>query len=179
MVTCVFVMAEELVFQGNCWKFGDNVPTDAIAPTEAVVGGSDELRRNVLRSLNPDFPARVEPGDIVCAGRNFGCSSGRAIAPKALKSTGVGAIVAESFSRTFYRNGFEIGLPILELPGIGELVNEGDHLRVDVGRAIVANLTSGETLRGRPSPGFLLTMLKAGGIVAMSRAGDLDTLWSS
>jgi 3-isopropylmalate/(R)-2-methylmalate dehydratase small subunit len=132
-----------------------------------------------IRSLNPDFPTEVQPFDIVCAGRNFGCSSGRAIAPKALKSTGVGAIVAESFSRTFYRNGFEVGLPILELPGISELVSEGDRLRVNVEKAIVENLTSGKTLRGEASPEFLLTMLRAGGIVALSRSGKLDSLWSS
>jgi 3-isopropylmalate/(R)-2-methylmalate dehydratase small subunit len=179
MVTCAFEMPEELVFEGRCWKFGDNVPTDAIAPTQAVVGSPDDLRRNVLRSLNPDFPTQVQPGDIVCAGRNFGCSSGRAIAPKALKSTGVGAIVAESFSRTFYRNGFEIGLPILELPGISELAREGDRLRVDVGKAVVENLTSGKAFRGKASPEFLLTMLRAGGIVALARSGKLDTLWSS
>lgn len=172
-------MAENLVFEGRCWKFGDNVPTDAIAPTEVLVRELEAMREHVLESLNPSFPNEVQPGDIVCAGRNFGCSSGRAVAPKALKGAGVGVVVAESFSRTFYRNGFEVGLPIMELSGVSELTREGDRLRVDLGQGSVENVDTGKRLAGEPAPAFLLTMLRAGGIVALARAGELDTLGSS
>ena len=106
-----------LILEGNCWKFGHNIPTDMITPTAYVMRGMGEMVKHVLENANPEFPKNVQKGDIIVAGRNFGCSSGRAIAPKAIKATGVGAVIAEFFSRTFYRNGPEIGLPLLEAPG--------------------------------------------------------------
>src|SRR6185369_383272 len=149
-------MADALVFEGNCWKFGDNIPTDEITPTFVVWKGFAEMAKHVLESLNREFPEKVQKGDIIVAGRNFGCSSGRAIAPKAIKATGVAAVLAEGFSRTFYRNGHEVGLPILELPGIHELVQTGDRLRVDIANGTLTNLTSGKSLKGAPAPAFLL-----------------------
>ena len=131
------------------------------------------MAQHVLESLNPDFPRNVQKGDIIVAGRNFGCSSGRAIAPKAIKATGVAAVLAEGFSRTFYRNGHEVGLPILEVPGIHEFVETGDRLRVDVAGGIVANLTSGKSLKGSPAPEFLLNMLQAGGLIPFLKSGGL------
>jgi|SRR5579871_980227 len=165
-------MNSNLVFEGNCWKFGHNIPTDAITPTNITLRGIGEMAKHVLENLNPDFPKKVQPGDILVAGRNFGCSSGRAIAPKALKATGLGGIVAEFFSRTFYRNGHEIGLPILETPGIHEMVETGDRLRVDIVRGTVENLTSGKSLRGNAPPEFLLEMLQAGGLIPLLKSGS-------
>src|SRR6478609_9335614 len=130
-----------LILEGACWKFGHNIPTDMITPTAYVMRGMGEMVKHVLENANPDFPGNVRKGDIIVAGRNFGCSSGRAIAPKAIKATGVGAVIAEGFSRTFYRNGHEIGLPILEVAGIHELVRTGDRLRVDIAKGEVTNLT--------------------------------------
>ena len=109
---------------------------------------------------------------MIVAGRNFGCSSGRAIAPKAIKATGVAAVLAEGFSRTFYRNGHEIGLPILEVPGIHEFVQTGDRLRVDIANGVVTNLTSGKCLKGSPAPEFLLEMLRAGGLIPFLKTGQ-------
>src|SRR5262245_63193652 len=106
-------MTEPLVLEGRCWKFGHNVPTDEITPTHVVWKSFSEMAKHVLESLNPEFPQKVQKGDIIVAGRNFGCSSGRAIAPKAIKAAGAGAVLAESFSRGFYRNGYEVGLAIL------------------------------------------------------------------
>src|SRR5262245_51131424 len=123
------------------------------------------MAKHVLESLNPEFPQKVQKGDIIVAGRNFGCSSGRAIAAKAIKATGVAAVIAEGFSRTFYRNGHEVGLPILEVAGIYELVETGDRARVDIARGAVSNLTSGKSLQGSPAPEFLLEMLRAGGLI--------------
>jgi len=105
------------------------------------------MAKHVLEALNPEFPQKVQKGDIIVAGRNFGCSSGRAIAPKAIKATGVAAVVAEGFSRTFYRNGHEVGLPILEVAGIHDFVSTGDRLRVDITEGVVANLTTGKSLK--------------------------------
>jgi 3-isopropylmalate/(R)-2-methylmalate dehydratase small subunit len=129
------------------------------------------MAKYVLESLNPEFPQRVQKGDIIVAGRNFGCSSGRAIAAKAIKATGVGAVLAETFSRTFYRNGHEVGLPILEVPGIHEFVQTGDRLRVDIANGTVSNLTSGKSMKGSPAPEFLLEMLRAGGLIPFLKTG--------
>src|SRR5512134_3121534 len=109
-------MPDALAFEGKCWKFGHNIPTDEITPTHVVWKSFDEMAKHVFESLNPDFPLNVRQGEIVVVGRNFGCSSGRTVAPKAIRATGVGGVIAERFSRTFYRNAHEIGLPILEAP---------------------------------------------------------------
>jgi len=161
-----------VIFEGNCWKFGHNIPTDEITPTSVVWKSFSEMAKHVLESLNPDFPVKVQKGDIIVAGRNFGCSSGRAIAPKAIKATGVAAVVAEGFSRTFYRNGHEVGLPILEVSGIHDLVNNGDRLRVDITNGTVTDLTTGKTLKGTPAPEFLLQMLEAGGLIPFLKTGQ-------
>ena len=166
-------MSDPLVFEGNCWKFGDNIPTDEITPTFVVWKGFAEMAKHVLESLNPDFPQKVQKGDIIVAGRNFGCSSGRAIAAKAIKATGVGAVVAERFARTFYRNGHEVGLPILEAPGIHDIVSPGDRLKVDISNGMVMNLTSGKSLKASPPPDFLLEMLRSGGLISFLKSGGV------
>ena len=162
----------DLIFEGKCWKFGHNIPTDSITPTHITLGGIAEMAKHVLETVNPDFPKKVQPGDILVAGRNFGCSSGRAIAPKALKAAGISAVVAELFARTFFRNGYEIGLPLLEVPGIHELVETGNRLRVDIVHGTVENLTSGKPLTGNPPPEFLLEMLRAGGLIPFLKSGS-------
>ena len=156
-----------LILEGACWKFGDNIPTDMITPTHLVMRGMDEMVKHVLENANPDFPKLVRKGDIIVAGRNFGCSSGRAIAPKAIKAAGVGAVLAEFFSRTFYRNGPEIGLPILEARGIHDFVETGHRLRVDIEHGLIDNLTTGKSMRGAPPSGILLDMLRAGGLIPL------------
>jgi len=131
-----------------------------------------EMAAFVLETLNPDFPKYVKPGDILVAGRNFGCSSGRALAAKALAATGIGAVVAELFARTFYRNGHEIGLPLLEAAGVHALVEDGERLRVDVRAGMLENLSSGKTLQAPvPSP-FLLRMLESGGLIPLLKSGS-------
>jgi len=152
-------------FRGRCWKFGDYIPTDQIVPSHLVYRPMTEIVRHVLVNVNPEFPERVQPGDIVVAGKHFGQSSGRAIAAKAIQATGVACVVAESFARTFYRNAFEIGLAILECPGISEAVREGDVLDVELETGWVRNESTGRALRGKPTPPFLLEMLRAGGLI--------------
>ena len=167
-------MSRNLVFEGRCWKFGDNIPTDVMTPAHVMFKTPKEMATSVLETVNPQFPKQVQPGDILVAGRNFGCSSGRALAAKALKATGVGAVVAELFARTFYRNGHEIGLPLLEMPGVTELVQDGDRLRVDIKAGTLENLTSGKSLRSRPPSGFLLEMLESGGLIPLLKSGFLQ-----
>ena len=160
-------MTDVLIFEGNCWKFGDNIPTDMITPAHIMFKTAKEMAKFVLEGANPEFPKRVQPGDILVAGRNFGCSSGRALAAKALQSTGIGAIVAEQFARTFYRNGAEIGLPLVEARGVHEIAETGDRLRVGIASGLIENLTTGQCLRGNPLPEFLLEMVRAGGLIPL------------
>lgn len=154
--------------RARCWKFGDNIPTDRIVRTDMIFRPWPEILQHVLETCNPDFPANVKPGDIVVTGKHFGQSSGRAIAAKAMKNTKISCIVAESFARTFYRNGFEIGLPILECPGITAEVNDGDILNVNIETGEIVNETSGSKLQAKPTPPFLFEMLKAGGLIPMA-----------
>jgi 3-isopropylmalate/(R)-2-methylmalate dehydratase small subunit len=162
-------MTGPLIFEGNCWKFGHNIPTDLITPAHIMFQTAAEMAKFVLETANPEFPKRVRPGDILVAGRNFGCSSGRALAAKALQATGIGAIVAEQFARTFYRNGAEIGLPLVEAPGVHEIAETGHLLRVDIASGLVENLATGKRLRGNPLSEFLLDMVRAGGLIPLLR----------
>ena len=164
-------MSTSWVYQGRCWKFGDNIPTDALTPAHVMFMTPQEMAAFVLETVNPEFPKKVRPGDILVAGRNFGCSSGRALATKALAATKIGAVVAEQFSRTFYRNCLEIGLPLLEAPGAHALVNDGDEVRVDIKAATLENLTTGQTIQGTPPSLFLLQMLEAGGLIPLLKSG--------
>ena len=154
----------------RCWKFGDHIPTDRLVKTKYVVAPMTEIVKHVLEDLNPDFPREVRPGDVLVAGRHFGQSSGRAIATKALKATGVGCVVADSFARTFYRNCIEIGLPALEVPDVTSIVSDGDRVAVDVPAGTFTNLTTGETRSVPPADPFLLEMLAAGGLIPLAAA---------
>jgi 3-isopropylmalate/(R)-2-methylmalate dehydratase small subunit len=163
-----------MIFEGRCWKFGDNIPTDRLVKSEYVFEPMEVMAKHVLEDLNPDFPVQVRPGDIVVAGRHFGQSSGRAIATKALKATGIGCVVADTFARTFFRNCFEVGLPALEISGVSELVEDGHRLRVDVGGGLLTALTTGRKGRGAAADPFLVEMLEAGGLIKLAaRRTDL------
>jgi 3-isopropylmalate/(R)-2-methylmalate dehydratase small subunit len=159
-----------MIFEGRCWKFGDNIPTDRLVKSRYVFEPMSEIVKHVLEDLSPDFPLHVRPGDIVVAGRHFGQSSGRAIATKALKATGIGCVVAETFARTFYRNCFEVGLPALEVSGVGDLVADGDRLRVDLATGTLENLMSGRRVTGQAAGPFLVNMLEAGGLIRLAAA---------
>ena len=148
------------------WKFGDNIPTDQIVRVDRALGDMAEMAKHVLENYNPEFPKKVQKGDILVAGKHFGQSSGRAVAPKAIKATGVGAVVVEYASRLFYRNAFEVGLPLVECPGITDHVSEGDCLSVDMATGKVKNETTGDVLQAQPVDSFLMEMLDAGGLIA-------------
>ncbi len=154
--------------RGRCWKFGDNIPTDQMVRSDRAIGSMDEMRKHVLENLNPAFPRDVQPGDIVVAGRHFGQSSGRAVAPKALQATGIGGLVVDSAARLFYRNCYEIGLPLLQCPGITAQVEDGDILAIDFESGSITNERSGTLIQGEPIPPFLMDMLRAGGLIPMA-----------
>jgi 3-isopropylmalate/(R)-2-methylmalate dehydratase small subunit len=152
-------------FKGRAWKFGDNISTDVITPIAVIFKPMEEMAKYCLEIANPEFPKKVQKGDIIVAGQNFACSSGRAVAPKAIKAAGISVVIAESFSRTFYRNAHEVGLPILMAPGISKQVNEGDIIEANVETGNITNVTQHTEFHAEPSPPFLLDMLKAGGLI--------------
>lgn len=148
-----------------------DVDTDQIIPAEYLNDIPEAAYGDhVLEGYDPDFPARIEDGDIIVAGENFGLGSSREGAPIAIRNAGVGAVVAESFARIFYRNCFNVGLPIVEVPGITEHVADGDAIRVDIASGVVANETTGETFSIEPLPADLLEILEAGGLIAYRQA---------
>jgi len=161
------------ITRGRAWVFGDKVPTDAITPNTIYTLPFEEMAKHVLKVLNPDFGPNVKPGDVLVAGKNFGCSSGRTFAPKALKYTKVGAVVVESVSRTFYRNAHEVGLGFVLCPDITKNVSDGDDLEVDTSTGKIHNHTTGITLQGEVAGGILKDMVDHGGLIPMLESDDV------
>jgi len=152
--------------EGRAWCFGDNLDTDGIIPAR-YLNTSDprELAAHAMEDADPTFAAGVSPGDVVVAGRNCGCGSSREHAPLALKAAGVGAVIAPSFARIFYRNSFNIGLPILECAEAAAGIEAGDRVRVDLESGLIVNLTKGREYRAQPVPPFMQRIIACGGLI--------------
>lgn len=156
--------------RGRVWKFGDDVNTDLIVPGKYLeLVDPTEMAQHAMEGIDTEFPTKVEEGDIVVGGDNFGCGSSREHAPLALKYAGVGAVVAESFARIFYRNAVNIGLPVFECAGITEAVSEGDTLEIDVASGIIRDMKTRSQLRFIPPPSFMVEVLNEGGLVPYMR----------
>ncbi|WP_371364343.1 2,3-dimethylmalate dehydratase small subunit [Sporomusa rhizae] len=157
-------------FTGKTWRYGDNVDTDVIIPARYLnTANMQELAAHAMEDIDPTFAGKVQQGDIIVAGKNFGCGSSREHAPGALKAAGVACVVAESFARIFYRNAINIGLPLIEL-GVGSIaINAGDNLAVDLDAGVAENLATGEKFVVPPLPGFIQEIAEAGGLVSYTR----------
>ena len=156
--------------RGRVWKFGDDLNTDLIIPGKYLeMTDPKEMAIHAMEGVDSNFAEGVSPGDIVVGGRNFGCGSSREQAPLALKYAGVGAVVAESYARIFYRNAINIGLPALECPGVTGAVYAGDILEIDTTRGVIENTSTGIQLRFTPLPVFIGKILNEGGLVAYLR----------
>jgi 3-isopropylmalate/(R)-2-methylmalate dehydratase small subunit len=154
------------VISGRVWKFGDNVNTDVILPGKyLMINDPMELGKHAMEGIDEGFSEKVQKGDVIVGGRNFGCGSSREHAPLSLKASGVGAIVAESLARIFYRNAINLGLPVLECRGVSGLVQEGDLIVVDILVGQVTNRSTGRSLKTTPIPEFIVSILKSGGLV--------------
>lgn len=152
---------------GRVHKYGDNINTDIITPGKYMELGIREMAEHAMEGVDPDFSAKVNPGDILVARHNFGSGSSRETAPLALKTAGISAVIAVSFARIFYRNAMNIGLPVLELaPEDVEAIKDGDCLRVDLAEGKVHDLTCGKEFSFSPIPERLLQMLSDGGLTA-------------
>jgi len=151
----------------KAWVFGDNIDTDLIAPGKYLLCPLEELARHILEEVNPLFAQRVEKGDIVIAGKNFGCGSSREQAASGLKHLGIGAIFAESFARIFFRNCISIGLSALTSKEIPGSFQEGDRVEFSLREAYIKNLRTNQTYRAIPLPPQLLHIIEEGGILSM------------
>jgi len=156
-----------LIIKGRAWKFGNNISTDHIIPGKYKFKTLDfnELARHAMEGVDPEFSRKIRPGDVIVAGRNFGCGSSREHAPQVLKHAGVGAVIAKSFARIFYRNAINVGLPAVICPQAYEVTSTGDVLEVDLARGVVRNLTKQVEIQSKPMPDFLLKILLEGGLV--------------
>lgn len=155
----------------RAWVYGNDVDTDVIIPARYLTATSPEvLGTHALEDLDPDFASTVQPGDVVFAGTNFGCGSSREHAPIALKGAGVGAVVARSFARIFFRNAINTGLPIMVCPEAVDATQDGDPVAVDVDGGTVTNLRTGDVFTAEPLPDFVMDIVRAGGLVAWVRA---------
>jgi len=146
------------------WVFGDDIDTDALAPGKYMKFDIDEIARHCLEAVDPAFASSVKAGDVVVAGRNFGAGSAREQAPAALKHLGIAALIAESFAGLFYRNALNLGLPALVCPE-SRRVRSGDRVQVDFEKALLVNLTTGETLACEAIPPHLVQMVRDGGLL--------------
>ena len=151
---------------GSAWKYGDDIDTDVIIPARYLSASTpEELGRNCMEGVSPEFADEVRPGDVIVAGENFGCGSSREHAPLAIKGCGVSCVVAKSFARIFYRNAINTGLPILECREAVEATEQGDQLRADLEGGTVYNLRTGLTYRTSPFPPFIMSIIEAGGLI--------------
>ena len=152
--------------QGKVIKYGNNVDTDVIIPAR-YLNTSDpaELAKHCMEDLDKSFVGRVEKGDVMVAGKNFGCGSSREHAPIALKVSGISCIIAETFARIFYRNAINIGLPIIECAEAAEDISEGDSLSIDFETGKITNLTKNKEYTGVPFPAFMQEIMDADGLI--------------
>ncbi len=154
------------MIKGTVIKYGDNIDTDVIIPARYLnTSNIDELAAHCMEDLDKDFVNKVKPGDIMVAGKNFGCGSSREHAPAVIKAAGIACVIAETFARIFYRNAINIGLPIMECPEAAKDIENGDQVSVDIYTGVITNISKGKTYQGTPFPEFMQDIMKAGGLI--------------
>lgn len=153
--------------QGKVFKYPDNVDTDVIIPARYLnTSSAQELAKHCMEDIDKDFVKKVQPGDVIVAGWNFGCGSSREHAPLVLKTCQTGCVIAKSFARIFYRNAINIGMPILECPEAADEIAAGDEVKVDFSTGEIFDLTTGKTYRAQPFPEFIQNIIAKGGLLA-------------
>ncbi|MFH1169329.1 MAG: 3-isopropylmalate dehydratase small subunit [Chloroflexota bacterium] len=158
------------MLKGKVFKYGADVNTDVIIPARYLnLSDPEELGKHCMEDIDPAFVSRVKPGDIIMATTNFGCGSSREHAPLAIKACGVSCVIASSFARIFFRNGIDIGLPLLECEAAVARTEAGDTLEVDLSRGKIKNLTRGLTFAAKPYPEFMAAIIAAGGLIEYTR----------
>lgn len=159
--------------QGRVFKYPDNVDTDVIIPARYLnTSDAQELAKHCMEDIDKTFTERVQSGDIIVAGWNFGCGSSREHAPLTIKTNGVSCVIAKSFARIFYRNSINIGLPILECEQAAEEINDGDNVSIDFDKGIITNNLTGKTYEAQPFPPFIQKIISDGGLLASIKKGN-------
>lgn len=163
----------------RAWVYGDNIDTDVIIPARYLYTADPAmLAPHSMEDIDPDFAKQVQPGDVLVAGKNFGCGSSREHAPIAIKAVGISVVVAASFARIFFRNAINIGLPILECPAAVAAIKPGDQVAVDLQGGVItvrkgdgsASPNSNQTFQAERFPDSILHIIQAGGLIAATRA---------
>ena len=151
--------------KGTAWKFGNDIDTDIILPGRYLIYTDEErLSTHCMEGLDAEFSEKCKKGDFIVAGTNFGCGSSREHAPIAIKGVGVSCVIAESFARIFYRNATNVGVPLLEAPGISEIIENGDEIEVNMDEGTITT-ESGEVVTFKKLPPFMLEILEKGGLI--------------
>ena len=157
--------------RGSVFKYGDNIDTDDIIPARYLnTQNARELADHCMEDIDKTFITRVQAGDIMVGGENFGCGSSREHAPLAIKTAGIACVIAASFARIFYRNAINIGLPILECPSASTAIREGDTVSVNFDTGVITDETTGETFQAEPFPPFIQKIIRSGGLMASIQA---------
>ena len=153
--------------QGHVFKYPDNVDTDVIIPARYLnTSDAKELAKHCMEDIDASYVSKVQPGDIMVAGWNFGCGSSREHAPLVIKTCGTGCVIAKSFARIFYRNAINIGMPILECEQAAAEIQPSDEVSVDFDTGLITDITTGKTYQAEPFPEFIQNIIKCGGLLA-------------
>ncbi len=155
-----------MIYQGRVWKFGDNIDTDAIIPARYLnTSDPQELAAHCMEDADPEFVSKIKTGDIILGGENFGCGSSREHAPIAIKAAGISCVIAKSFARIFYRNSFNMGLPIFESAQLWTAIAEGEEISLDSSQGLISTLTGKKTFSINSIPPFMEQLIAAGGLM--------------
>lgn len=158
-------------FSGKVIKYGANVDTDVIIPARYLnTSVKEELAAHCMEDLDPDFRSKVEPGDIIVAGSNFGCGSSREHAPVAIKASGIACVIAPSFARIFYRNSINTGLPIMECAEASAGINDGDQIEIDTDTGAIKDITTGKEYQASAFPAFIGEIISSDGLVGYTKS---------
>jgi 3-isopropylmalate dehydratase small subunit len=155
-----------MILRGRVWKFGNDVNTDVIIPVQHTIGTDlEEFGKHCMEGLDPHFAGKVNTGDIMVAGTNFGCGSSREPAPLAIKASGISCVIAKSFARIFYRNAFNVGLPLLDSADARDGVQEGDEIEVNLDSGEIRVVSSEMSFKANPIPPFMQQLIRDGGLM--------------
>lgn len=159
--------------QGKAFKYPDNVDTDVIIPARYLnTPDANELALHCMEDIDAEFVKKVNKGDVIVAGWNFGCGSSREHAPLVIKTCGTGCVIAKSFARIFYRNAINIGLPILECEKAADEINSNDEVEIDFDTGVITDITTGKTYNAQPFPTFIQNIIKCGGLLNSLKEGE-------
>ncbi|MGI6090397.1 MAG: 3-isopropylmalate dehydratase small subunit [Saccharofermentanales bacterium] len=159
--------------RGKVFKYPDNVDTDVIIPARFLnTPDAKELALHCMEDIDPEFVKKVQTGDVIVGGWNFGCGSSREHAPLVIKTCGIGCVIAKSFARIFYRNSINIGFPILECTEAAEEIDADDEVEVNFNTGVITNLTTGKTYKAQPFPPFIQNIIKSGGLLKSLRESE-------